>query len=80
MKWEPRVIDIDILLYNDEVIESEKLTIPHLHLHERRFVLEPMNEILPLAIHPVLKKNINTLLAELRDEGKVEKLKMTTHL
>ncbi len=80
LKWEQRVIDIDILLYNEEVIHSEGLTIPHVHLHERRFVLEPLNEILPMAIHPVLKKTINELLSELTDGGSVEKLKMISPL
>lgn len=79
VKWEPRVIDIDILFFNEECIRSEKLTIPHAHLHERRFVLEPLNEILPIKNHPVFHKNISLLLAELKDGGMTEKLKIMTN-
>jgi 2-amino-4-hydroxy-6-hydroxymethyldihydropteridine diphosphokinase len=60
----PRNIDIDILLYGDSVVDTKGLTIPHLALHERRFVLEPLVEIAPEVRHPVLNKTIR----ELRDE------------
>src|SRR5438270_16252 len=55
-KWEPRIIDIDILFFNDEIIQAEHLTIPHPYLHVRDFVLMPLKEILPDFIHPVFKK------------------------
>jgi 2-amino-4-hydroxy-6-hydroxymethyldihydropteridine diphosphokinase len=55
-KYEPRIIDIDILFFNEEIINSEELTVPHPLIQERRFVLEPMAEIAPDFIHPVLKK------------------------
>lgn len=58
----PRLIDIDILLFGDEVIESKELTIPHPALHQRRFVLEPLAEIAPEALHPVCGKTIRELL------------------
>jgi 2-amino-4-hydroxy-6-hydroxymethyldihydropteridine diphosphokinase len=58
----PRMIDIDILLFGDKIVESAKLTIPHAAMHERRFVLEPLAEIAPEALHPALKKTIRELL------------------
>lgn len=51
-RWGPRCIDLDILLYNDENIVSEKLTVPHPRMHERGFVLVPLMELLPEGIHP----------------------------
>ena len=65
-RWGPRVIDLDILLYNDLVVDEPGLTIPHPYLHQREFVLEPLSEIAPDKIHPVLKKTIQTLLAEIK--------------
>ncbi len=62
VRWGPRVIDIDILLYGDVVISSDNLSIPHERMHERVFVLEPLNEISPNLEHPVLKKSIYELL------------------
>jgi 2-amino-4-hydroxy-6-hydroxymethyldihydropteridine diphosphokinase len=59
----PRSIDIDILLFDDVILDSPELTIPHPALHQRRFALEPLAEIAPEALHPVLKKTIR----ELRD-------------
>lgn len=57
----PRMIDIDILLFGDTVTNSTQLTIPHPAMHLRRFVLEPLAEIAPEVIHPVLKKTIRAL-------------------
>jgi len=74
-KWEPRIIDIDILFFNDEIIDRENLHIPHRHLHERRFILEPLHEILPEYFHPVLGNNIAQLLKSLADTSEVKKLK-----
>ena len=59
----PRTIDIDILLFDDAMVDSPELSIPHPAMHERRFVLEPLGEIAPDAVHPVLKETIR----ELRD-------------
>jgi 2-amino-4-hydroxy-6-hydroxymethyldihydropteridine diphosphokinase len=69
----PRIIDIDILLFGNEAIHEEGLTIPHPALHERRFVLEPLAQIAPEAIHPVLKKSVRELLLLLPDKGQAVK-------
>lgn len=63
----PRTIDIDILFYGNEIIDTRSLTIPHPRLQYRRFVLEPLNEIAPKLLHPILKKNIQKLLKECPD-------------
>ena len=58
----PRLIDIDILFYDDEVLKTSSLAIPHPHLHERGFVLLPMMDIAPDLVHPVIQKKILELL------------------
>ena len=73
-KWGSRIIDIDILLYGDQVIDEPELSIPHPFLAFRRFCLMPLNEIAPKFVHPVLKKNIQELLFELSDDLFVKKL------
>jgi 2-amino-4-hydroxy-6-hydroxymethyldihydropteridine diphosphokinase len=67
VKWGPRIIDIDILFYNDEILETPELIIPHPYLHLRRFTLVPLAEIAPGYIHPVLHKSIADLLSECKD-------------
>jgi len=69
--YKSRIIDIDILLYENETISEPGLTIPHPRLHKRRFVLVPMCEINPDGIHPVLKKSFTSLLKECQDKSKV---------
>jgi 2-amino-4-hydroxy-6-hydroxymethyldihydropteridine diphosphokinase len=64
-RWGQRIIDLDILFYGDTVYSSPELQIPHLHLHEREFVLMPLSEIAPDKIHPVLKKSVREMLNEL---------------
>lgn len=73
-KWGSRLIDIDILFFNDEVIEKPELIVPHPHLHKRRFTLEPLAEIAPNFIHPTLTKTIMELKSELEDNLVVKKL------
>ena len=65
-RWAPREIDIDILAYDEVVIVEDALTIPHPALDERRFVLEPLAEIAPDWVHPVIGKSATQLLAELK--------------
>jgi 2-amino-4-hydroxy-6-hydroxymethyldihydropteridine diphosphokinase len=71
-KYGPRTIDIDILFFNSESLESESLTIPHQRLHQRRFVLQPLFNIAPNLTHPVLKKTIAELLSECEDTLEVK--------
>lgn len=68
IEWGPRTIDIDILLYDDLVVSDDRLQIPHPLLHERLFVLQPLKEIAPRLIHPMLEKTV----AMLYDERKAE--------
>ena len=74
IRWEARLIDIDILYYNDWLIESPTLVVPHARLAERRFVLAPLAEIAPDFVHPVLKKTNRDLLEECPDLLAVSKM------
>ena len=56
--YHDRIIDIDILLYDDEVLQIPGLTLPHPLMHERKFVMDPLSEIAPFVVHPVLKERI----------------------
>jgi len=64
-RWGPRTIDIDILLYGDKIVDDEQLKIPHPLMHTRLFVLEPLVEIAPNVVHPILKKSILQLYKEI---------------
>lgn len=70
----PRTIDLDLLFYDDVVLGIPGLIVPHPRLHERKFVLLPLNEIAPDFIHPVLKKAIKELLNDCKDESIVRPL------
>ena len=69
----PRIIDIDILLFNKEIINLPKLIVPHPQLQNRRFVLIPLNELSPNLIHPILQKTIHQLLRVCPDNLAVKK-------
>lgn len=73
-RYGPRTIDIDILLFNDLVLQKPGLTLPHPRMQERRFVLEPLAELIPDRMHPVLKKTISQLLADCTDPLTVNKM------
>lgn len=65
----PRLIDIDILFYGQRVVKSSKLSIPHPRLHERAFVLVPLNDLAPDFVHPVLNITVETMLSEIDVKG-----------
>ena len=73
-KYGPRIIDIDILLFNHEHYDYPFLKIPHPEMQNRRFALIPLAEIAPDLQHPVLKKSISQLLKECRDQSGVKKI------
>ena len=70
-KWGPRVIDLDILLYGQEIIQDDTLVIPHPELHKRRFVLAPLCELASYVIHPAFGISIRGLMDRLNDESRV---------
>ena len=70
-KWGPRTIDLDLLFFKDQQLETEFLTLPHPRMALRRFVLVPLNELAPGLVHPVLGKSISELLAQTKDRSTV---------
>ena len=70
--WGPRTLDIDIIFYNDEIIGEPDLMIPHIEMHKRLFVLEPLKQIAPYAIHPIYKKTVSQMLEELKPDNKCQ--------
>ena len=71
-RWGPREVDLDLLIFEDRVINTPDLIVPHPEMHRRRFVLIPFAEIAPDTIHPILRQNIRTLLDDLPTEKDVQ--------
>lgn len=69
-----RTIDLDLLLFDDRIIKTEDLTLPHPRMHLRKFVLVPLAQISPNTMHPLLIKSINDLLAGVDDNSKINKI------
>ena len=74
VKWSEREIDLDVLFYNDLVYRDEKITIPHIGIAERDFVLKPLSEIAPEFIHPVLGISIKDLSAQINISNIINKV------
>lgn len=70
-KWGARIIDLDVLLYNNLKLEKRNLKIPHPEMHTRKFVLIPLSEIAPQVVHPVLDETISELLVSVKDNKRV---------
>lgn len=73
-RWGPRIIDLDILIYDDLVLKEDDLIIPHPRMHERMFVLKPLSDIFPDFCHPELKKGIGELIGLLGEKQWVERI------
>jgi 2-amino-4-hydroxy-6-hydroxymethyldihydropteridine diphosphokinase len=69
IRFGPRTLDLDIILYDDRIIDSERLVVPHPRMHKRRFVLKPICDIDPTIVHPVLKQEMQVLLEQLGDDN-----------
>ena len=74
IKYGPRTIDLDILLYNNDIIDNTDLKIPHPEMHKRGFVLKPLSDIAADVVHPALKRTIIELLNNLTEEAAVKKI------
>ena len=70
-RWGSRIIDLDILLVDQDVVATRALTVPHPEMHKRRFVLIPLAELAPQVIHPHLGKSVSVLLATVQDDKRV---------
>ena len=70
-RWGSRIIDLDILLFDQDVVDKRTLKIPHPEMHKRRFVLLPLAELAPQVVHPQLGQTVSTMLATLKDDKRV---------
>ena len=69
----PRTIDLDLLIFKDHHVDSDFLKLPHPRIASRRFVLVPLNELVPSLVHPVLGKSVSELLAQTKDRSAVDR-------
>jgi len=74
-RWHEREIDIDIIFYGDELVNSDELVIPHPRMHLRKFVLQPLNEIASNFVHPSRQKTVSQLLSDCPDNSQINRLK-----
>jgi 2-amino-4-hydroxy-6-hydroxymethyldihydropteridine diphosphokinase len=70
-RWGSRIIDLDILLFDQDVVDKRTLKIPHPEMHKRRFVLLPLAELAPQVVHPELGQTVSTMLATVKDDKRV---------
>ena len=70
-RWGSRIIDLDILLCDQEMVDKRSLKVPHPEMHKRRFVLLPLAELAPQVVHPQLKQTVSALLAHVKDDKRV---------
>lgn len=79
MRWGPRTIDLDVLLYGDELIAEPRLQVPHIRMHDRAFVLVPLHDIAPEVLHPILGTSIRELLEGLPRMTEVRRFELQEH-
>ena len=73
-RWSEREIDLDVLFYNDLIYKDDKITIPHIGITERDFVIKPLCEIAPEFIHPVLRLSMEDLYAQIKSSNIINKI------
>lgn len=74
-RWAPRCVDLDLLFYADQVVEVAGLTVPHREIQNRKFVLEPLHDLVPDFVHPVLRKTVKEMLGRCQDKHQTRKIK-----
>ena len=75
-KWSSRIIDIDIIFYSNVIINEKNLIIPHEYMHERNFVLHPLNDIASDFVHPIIKNTVNKIMKECNDKNEIKLYKI----
>ena len=79
-RWTSRIIDIDILFYNNIIVDDKDLKIPHPLMHKRMFTMKPLDEIASRVYHPALKKTVNELMCNCEDDSEVIKVESNVSL
>lgn len=74
IRFGPRIIDLDVIFYDDLTFEHERLLIPHPRMHKRRFVLQPICDIDPQIVHPVLEQTVGQLLLQIKDKDNDQRI------